>query len=218
MGQIRVTSGTDLAVRFILMFLALLVIGLLVAVVAPAVQYVFSNSGVKTSTASFIVAIALFCCCIALIPGDADENMAALSTLVYVLEVHKIVLNWGDAVAVANLFSNNAYSTWYPLKDIAKLPRAERRDAIVHVAKTVGRFIEPPSQADKERDFTKRKTILIATCVAWIAFLGVGAAQQGGSFDLGGFVGMGVVPAIIPLAALFVLRAIAKRKHESNVL
>lgn len=85
MAQIRVTSGTDLAVRIILMFVVLMVVELLAVAVDPPVRYVLSATVIQTSTASFVVAGVLFCCCIALIPGDADQNMGALSTFAYVL-------------------------------------------------------------------------------------------------------------------------------------
>lgn len=94
MGQFRVTSGTDLAVKFLLMFAAIGIISAIAAAIDPVVKYVLSDIGKDIDAVTFCVATALFFIFLAMIPGDADVHMGTISTFVYVLEVHKIFLTW----------------------------------------------------------------------------------------------------------------------------
>lgn len=214
MGQIKFTSGTDLAIRLVLVFVALNMIAAIAAVVDLPVRYVLSSVLADTEIAAFVVALVILIVCVAVMPGDADNHMAALSTFVYVLRVHKIALSWKDSIAVSNLFANNAYSTWYPLTDVAKLPRNQRRDAIIFIARKTGRFIDPPSSADIDRQWRKKRFILILTSLAWLVFIGYGAIRQSVFFDILGFLSMGGFPVLFFWVGLAMYRQSKARKQS----
>lgn len=207
MAQIPVTSGTEFAVKWALLFAALIVIVYISRAIDPTVQYVLSGTALESDMASFIVAFALVCCAIAMLPSDTN-HVAAVSTFFYVLEVHRIALRWKDCIAVSNLFAaGTGFETWYPATEIARLPRNERRDAIVDLAKRTNRLIPPPSQDDREQQRRRRHLIMLASCIAWVMFVAIGSTRQGPAFDTNGFVRMGVLPALVPWVVLLAIRA-----------
>lgn len=216
MPQVKVTSKTDFVVRIVMFFVAATAAAMLSIVVDPVVQYVFLGTKFAVYGTSFIVSIMLILCGLNLLPGGPDENMAALSTFAYVLRTHKIILSWKDAIAVSNLFSNNAYDTWYPLTEFVKLPRSERRDAIVGMAKKTGRFIDVQSPAARARDFRRQGEVVVCSCIAWVAFVGIGAARRGSPFDIAGFGQLGIVPAVAAACVFLIFHFLWRRGYVSR--
>jgi hypothetical protein len=184
----------------------ILLVGAISAVIEPVVQYVLSGILKSIDIATFFIGFILFFVILEMIPGDTDKHMAALSTFLYVLEVQKIFLTWKEAIACSNLFANNGYETWYPLTEIATLPRAERKAAIFYVARKTGRIIEPLNAKERNKEIAKKFVILSVACLVWMIFVGFGAARHGYSFDISGFLEMGVIPALAALIAFWIIK------------
>lgn len=214
MGWIRVTSGTDLAVRFVLLFLGVMAICAIAVVIEPAVKYVLEGTDFNSQNTAIIIAVSILVLWLISLPDDGDTYLDSISCFVYVLEVHKIVLSWADAKAFAGLFST-AYGTWYPLTEIAKLPRNHRRDALLAVAIRTGRLNSVPSY--EQTMHGRRKTLLVVTggTLAWLLFVLVGATRGGAGLDVSGFIQMGLVPVGTVWLTYLVLR-VTKRRHSAT--
>lgn len=99
---------------------------------------------------------------------------------------------------------------------MAKLPKADRKAAIFFVARKTGRIIEPLSTKERNSEAAKQLAILSVTCLAWLVFVGIGAARHDYSFNVNGFLLKGVIPTLVPWITFLVYKYYLTRSSRIN--
>jgi hypothetical protein len=81
MGQIRVTSGTDFAVRFVSIFAAFAIFGVLTVLVLPVVEYVLGEAVVNGNVVAALISFTVLVLWLVALPDDVDTYLDTLSSL-----------------------------------------------------------------------------------------------------------------------------------------
>ena len=214
MPMVRVTSRIDLLVRLVLVVGVLCLGATLIDAYQPIIVR-DSSLGVKDAELVAFAIVFVGCLMVlVVIPGDADEHMAALSSFFYVLFTHHVFLTWAEARSVSNLFANNAYDTWYPLSEVKALPRPERKAAIVAVAQRTDRYL-PPEGAHVLLGTAFRKGLLLALfSVVWLLVVAYVFVVR--TSALAAMLSIGVVPLLVLWVFYFVLHGLSYVLRRSS--
>lgn len=201
MGQGYYTSSVDVLLRLALLLAAFLVFGLAATFMEIVVPYAMPE--LAGASAKYVVwggAVLLLVVAVFTIPGEFDENLAALSSYLYCLLVLRTFLKWREADQLSDMFGNNAYETWHPLTEVRQLPAASRKAAIFAAAERAGRLRMPRDEVWRRRD-KRIKTVTGAVLTAvWLMTLFVASTSNFQEFNVRGFLILGVVPALFPWA------------------
>ena len=179
MGQGYYTSSVDVLLRFALLLAAFLVLGLAATFMEVVVPYVMP--ALASASAKYVVwggAVLLLVVAVFIIPGEFDENLAALSSYLYCLLVLRTFLKWREADQLSDMFGNNAYDTWHPLTEVRQLPTASRKSAIFAAAERTGRLRMPRDKVWRRRDKRVKTVTGAALTAVWLVMLFVASTSN----------------------------------------
>ena len=132
MAIVRYTSTTNLVVRWVLMFCGLLCLGLLANLFEVSLSRMVSGiSPHSLELASWAFGFAGVLLVAACLPGDADDYLDGVTCYIYANLILGASISWSDSKRLTGMFASNAYDQWYPMAEVKKLSKENRRDAIM---------------------------------------------------------------------------------------